>query len=209
MTKKTKEILVTLILIIVTAALLSYNVFLVETTKAEVERIMGQLAKIEEIKEEAREKKMELLKQQKEAEYVEIIEFDEKYREIKDDFLKNVKEASDKADSIFINIEELKGLVSQRLDISKEFKEKLSKLDNIPRPLKNFYELETEFLNNDIKSFTLVYDYYSSCCSTHSYNDDELKKVYGNNDMLFFRAEEERIRVYKEYGLDHLLEDLF
>jgi len=121
MTKKTKEILVTLILIIVTAALLSYNVFLVETTKAEVERIMGQLAKIEEIKAETREKKMELLKQQKEAEYVEIIEFDEKYGEIKDDFLKNVKEISDKSEDKFVNIEELKGLVSQRLDISKEF----------------------------------------------------------------------------------------
>jgi len=209
MTKKTKEILVTLILIIVTAVLLCCNVFLVETTKAEVERIMGQLAKIEEIKEETKEKKMELLKQQKEAEYVEIIEFDEKYGEIKDDFLKKVKEASGKANGIFINIEELKGLVSQRLDISKEFKEKLSKLDNIPRPLKNFYEFEIEFLNNDIKSFTLVYDYYSSCCSTHSYSDDELKKVYGNNSELFFRAEEERIRVYKEYGLEYLLEDSF
>jgi len=209
MTKKTKEILVTLILIIVAAALLSYNVFLVETTKIEVERIMGQLAKIEEIKEETKEKRMELLKRQKEEEYVEIIEFDEKYREIKDDFLKKVKEISDKADGVFINIEGLKGLVSQRLDISKEFKEKLSKLDNIPRPLKNFYELETEFLNNDIKSFTLVYDYYSSCCSTHPYNDGELKKVYGNNSELFFRAEGERVRVYKEHGLEYLLEDPF
>ena len=205
MNEKNKEILFSLILIIIVAVLLYYNVFSVETKKIE-EKIIEKQAEIERLELEA--KKIELLKQQREKESVEIIEFDEKYRMIEDDFLKKVKEISDKSEDKFVNIEELKELIAQRLKISKEFNKKFRQIDNIPEPLNDFYKFEIEFLNNDIEIFTLMYSYYNSGYY-YAYNDDRLIEVYRNNNVLFLKAEKERVRVYKEYRLDYLLEDEF
>ena len=205
MNEKNKEILFSLILIIIVAVLLYYNVFSVETKKIE-EKIIEKQAEIERLELEA--KKIELLKQQREKESVEIIEFDEKYRMIEDDFLKKVKEISDKSEDKFVNIEELKKLIAQRLKISKEFNKKFIQIDNIPEPLNDFYKFEIEFLNNDIEIFTLMYSYYNSGYY-YAYNDDRLKEIYRKNNLLFLKAEKERVRVYKEYRLDYLLEDAF
>mgnify|MGYP001028751010 CR=1 FL=1 len=205
MNEKNKEILFSLILIIIVAVLLYYNVFSVETKKIE-EKIIEKQAEIERLELEA--KKIELLKQQREKESVEIIEFDEKYRMMEDDFLKKVKEISDKSEDKFVNIEELKKLIAQRLKISKEFNKKFIQIDNIPEPLNDFYKFEIEFLNNDIEIFTLMYSYYNSGYY-YAYNDDRLKEIYRKNNLLFLKAEKERVRVYKEYRLDYLLEDAF
>lgn len=205
MNEKNKEILFSLILIIIVAVLLYYNVFSVETKKIE-EKIIEKQAEIERLELEA--KKIELLKQQREKESVEIIEFDEKYRMMEDDFLKKVKEISDKSEDKFVNIEELKKLIAQRLKISKEFNKKFIQIDYIPEPLNDFYKFEIEFLNNDIEIFTLMYSYYNSGYY-YAYNDDRLKEIYRKNNLLFLKAEKERVRVYKEYRLDYLLEDAF
>ena len=100
MTKKNREIILSSILVITIIALVGFNVFLVEKTKVEVRRIMEELARIEYIKTELRKAKIELLKQTVGKTSIEIIEFDEKYRVVKNEYTENVNELSKKINSL-------------------------------------------------------------------------------------------------------------
>ncbi len=204
MTKKNREIILSSILVIIIIALVGFNIFLVEKTKVEVKRVMEELARIEYIKTELRKAKIELLKQKVEKTSIEIIEFDEKYRVAKSEYTENVNELSKKINSEILNIDELKELTTQRINVSKKFKNKLSQM-NIPGPLEDFYEFEMEFLNNDIETMALILAYYNSD-SYSTYNDDKLKEAYEKSNLWFLKAEEEMSRVYREYNLEYLLE---
>jgi len=204
MTKKNREIILSSILVIIIIALVGFNIFLVEKTKVEVKRVMEELARIEYIKTELRKAKIELLKQKVEKTSIEIIEFDEKYRVAKNEYTKKVNELSKKINSEILNIDELKELTTQRINVSKKFKNKLSQM-NMPEPLEDFYEFEMEFLNNDIETMVLVIAYYNSN-SYSTYNDDKLKEAYEKSNLWFLKAEEEMSRVYREYNLEYLLE---
>ncbi len=204
MTKKNREIILSSILVIIIIALVGFNIFLVEKTKVEVKRVMEELARIEYIKTELRKAKIELLKQKVEKTSIEIIEFDEKYRVAKNEYTKKVNELSKKINSEILNIDELKELTTQRINVSKKFKNKLSQM-NMPEPLEDFYEFEMEFLNNDIETMALILAYYNSD-SYSTYNDDKLKEAYEKSNLWFLKAEEEMSRVYREYNLEYLLE---
>lgn len=204
MTIKNKGIIFSSVLIVIMIVLVGFDVFLVEKTKVEVGRIMEELAKIEYLKTELRKAEIELLKQKVEKTSIEIIEFDEKYRVVKNEYTENVNELSKKINSEILNIDELKELTTQRINVSKKFKNKLSQM-NIPGPLEDFYEFEMEFLNNDIETMALILAYYNSD-SYSTYNDDKLKEAYEKSNLWFLKAEEEMSRVYREYNLEYLLE---
>ena len=204
MTTKNREILFSSVLIVVMIVLVGFDVFLVEKTKVEVGRIMEELARIEYLKTEFKKAEIELLKQKVEKTSIEIIEFDEKYRVAKNEYIKKVNELSKKINSEILNIDELKELTTQRINVSKKFKNKLSQM-NIPGPLEDFYEFEMEFLNNDIETMALILAYYNSD-SYSTYNDDKLKEAYEKSNLWFLKAEEEMSRVYREYNLEYLLE---
>ncbi|MBA7508110.1 hypothetical protein ES705_00030 [subsurface metagenome] len=204
MTKKNREIILSSILVIIIIALVGFNVFLVEKTKVEVGRIMEELAKIEYLKTEFKKAEIELLKQKVEKTSIEIIEFDKKYKVAKNEYIKKVNELSKKINSEILNIDELKELTTQRINVSKKFRNKLSQM-NIPGPLEDFYEFEMEFLNNDIETMALILAYYNSD-SYSTYNDDKLKEAYEKSNLWFLKAEEEMSRVYRECNLEYLLE---
>ncbi|GAG53558.1 unnamed protein product [marine sediment metagenome] len=204
MTTKNKGIIFSSVLIVIMIVLVGFDVFLVEKTKVEVGRIMEELAKIEYLKTEFKKAEIELLKQKVEKTSIEIIEFDEKYRVAKNEYTKKVNELSKKINSEILNIDELKELTTQRINVSKKFKNKLSQM-NMPEPLEDFYEFEMEFLNNDIETMALILAYYNSD-SYSTYNDDKLKEAYEKSNLWFLKAEEEMSRVYREYNLEYLLE---
>ena len=204
MTTKNKGIIFLSVLIVIMIVLVGFDVFLVEKTKVEVGRIMEELAKIEYLKTEFKKAEIELLKQKVEKTSIEIIEFDEKYKVAKNEYTEKVNELSKKINSEILNIDELKELTTQRINVSKKFKNKLSQM-NIPGPLKDFYEFEMEFLNNDIETMALILTYYNSD-SYSTYNDDKLKEAYEKSNLWFLKAEEEMSRVYREYNLEYLLE---
>jgi len=204
MTTKNKGIIFSSVLIVIMIILVGFDVFLVEKTKVEVGRIMEELAKIEYLKTEFKKAEIELLKQKVEKTSIEIIEFDEKYKVAKNEYTEKVNELSKKINSEILNIDELKELTTQRINVSKKFKNKLSQM-NIPGPLKDFYEFEMEFLNNDIETMALILTYYNSD-SYSTYNDDKLKEAYEKSNLWFLKAEEEMSRVYRQYNLEYLLE---
>lgn len=204
MTKKNKGIIFSSVLIVIMIILAGFGVFLVEKTKVEVGRIMEELAKIEYLKTEFKKAEIELLKQKVEKTSIEIIEFDEKYRVVENEYTEKVNELSKKINSEILNIDELKELTTQRINVSKKFKNKLSQM-NTPGPLEDFYEFEMEFLNNDIETMALILAYYNSD-SYSTYNDDKLKEAYEKSNLWFLKAEEEMSRVYREYNLEYLLE---
>lgn len=204
MTTKNKGIIFSSVLIVIIIVLVGFDVFLVEKTKVEVGRIMEELAKIEYLKTEFKKAEIELLKQKVEKTSIEIIEFDKKYKVAKNEYIKKVNELSKKINSEILNIDELKELTTQRINVSKKFKNKLSQM-NMPEPLEDFYEFEMEFLNNDIETMALILAYYNSD-SYSTYNDDKLKEAYEKSNLWFLKAEEEMSRVYREYNLEYLLE---
>ena len=204
MTTKNKGIIFSSVLIVIMIVLVGFDVFLVEKTKVEVGRIMEELAKIEYLKTELKKAETELLKQKVEKTSIEIIEFDEKYRVVENEYTEKVNELSKKINSEILNIDELKELTTQRINVSKKFRNKLSQM-NIPGPLEDFYEFEMEFLNNDIETMALILAYYNSD-SYSTYNDDKLKEAYEKSNLWFLKAEEEMSRVYREYNLEYLLE---
>ena len=174
--------------------LVGYNIFLVEYRKAAERRQEEEAARIER----------EVLDKIKLLEAREIAEFDLDYRRIKDEFEEEVRELSEKADARLSSIGELKEITVRRVDASQEFRDGLSGMD-IPRPLGDYYRLETEFLDSDIGKMALVLEYYESG-SYSTYDDEKLAEAYQESERDFLEAEGEMEMVYREYGLEHLLD---
>ena len=193
MMDKAKIILITLVIIMV--ILIGFNIFWVEYKKAEARSQAERAARIER----------EALDKIKSLETREIAEFDLEYRKIEDEFVEEVNEISNELNSRISNIGELKELTRQRMNVSREFKDRLGRM-NIPGPLSDYYELKMEFLARDIEAMTLVLEYYNS--GNYSvYNDDRLDKAYRESSFWFRAAEEEIERVYNKYDLEYLQEN--
>jgi len=193
MTLKGKEIIFSLLLVVIMLAAVGYNVYSVEYQKVETAR---------QAEEDVR-REIEMLEEIKSTEAREIAEFDRDYGALKDEFAAGIGELSAKADMQISSIDELKDITTQRMNASKKLKDGLSQM-SIPGPLKDYYELEMKFLESDINAMALVLDYYSSG-NYSTYDDSDLEELYKNNNLLFLKAQQEMQRVYKEYGLEDLL----
>jgi len=186
MTLKIKEIIVSIVLVVLMLAAVGINVYLVENGKIEARREREMLEEIRS--EEARE----------------IAEFDQDYGALKDEFEGVVNELSGKIKSQASNISELKEITIQRMDASKGLKEYLSRME-IPAPLDDYYEFEMKFLDSDIEAAAQVLLYYSSS-SYSTFNDTEIARALQERDYWLSEAEEEIKRVYGQYELENLLD---
>ena len=195
MTLKGKEIIFSLLLVVIMLAVVGYNVYSVEYQKVEAVR---------QAEEDAR-REIEMLEEIKSTEAREIAEFDRDYGALKDEFAAGVDDLSAKLNSQVSSIYELKEITTQRMNASKKLKDGLSQM-SIPGPLKDYYELEVKFLESDINAMALVLDYYSSG-DYSTYDVSGLEELYKNNNLLFLKAQQEMQRVYKEYGLEYLLQE--
>lgn len=195
MTSKSKEIIFSLLLVVIMLAVVGYNVYSVEYQKVEAVR---------QAEEDAR-REIEMLEEIKSTEAREIAEFDRDYGALKDEFAAGVDDLSAKLNSQVSSIYELKEITTQRMNASKKLKDGLSQM-SIPGPLKDYYELEVKFLESDINAMALVLDYYSSG-DYSTYDVSGLEELYKNNNLLFLKAQQEMQRVYKEYGLEYLLQE--
>jgi hypothetical protein len=187
--KITLTAVITMIIILV-----SCNIYLVEKAKIEAAR---------QAEEDAR-RQQEMLEEIKSTEAREIAEFDRVYGALKDEFAASVDELSAKADMQISSIDELKEITAQRMNASKKLKDGLSQI-SIPGPLKDYYELEMKFLESDINAMTLVLDYYSSGIYS-TFDDQEIDAAYWESSYWLRRTEEEMEKVYRQYGLEYLLE---
>jgi len=194
MTSKSKEIIFSLLLVVIMLAAVGYNVYSVEYQKVEAAR---------QAEEDAR-RQQEMLEEIKSTEAREIAEFDRVYGALRDEFAAGVDELSAKADMQISSIDELKEITAQRMNASKKLKDGLSQM-SIPGPLKDYYELEMKFLESDINAMALVLDYYSSG-SYSTFDDQEIDAAYWESSYWLREAEAEMERVYSQYELEYLLE---
>jgi len=195
MTLKGKEIIFSLVLVVIMLAAVGYNVYSVEYQKIEAAR---------QAEEDAR-REIEMLEEIRSTEAREIAEFDRDYGALKDEFAAGVDDLLAKLNSQVSSIDELKDITTQRMDASKKLKDGLSQM-SIPGPLEDYYKFEMEFLESDIDKMTLVLDYYNSG-NYSTYDDSDLEELYKNNNLLFLKAQQEMQRVYEEYGLEYLLQE--
>jgi len=195
MTLKGKEIIFSLVLVVIMLAAVGYNVYSVEYQKVEAAR---------QAEEDVR-REIEMLEEIKSTEAREIAEFDRDYGALKDEFAAGVDDLLAKLNSQVSSIDELKDITTQRMDASKKLKDGLSQM-SIPGPLEDYYKFEMEFLESDIDKMTLVLDYYNSG-NYSTYDDSDLEELYKNNNLLFLKAQQEMQRVYEEYGLEYLLQE--
>ena len=195
MTSKSKEIIVSLILLVIMVTVVGYNVYSVEYQKIKAHMQAEENARIER----------EMLEEIKSKEAREIVEFDRDYGTLRDEFTAEVGKLSEKINLEVSSVDELKELTKQRMDASREFKNELSKI-SIPEPLKDYYEFETEFLASDIEAMTLVLAYYDSGRYS-TFDDSDLEELHENNNLLFLKAQQEMQGVYEEYDLEYLLQE--
>jgi hypothetical protein len=194
MTSKSKEIIFSLLLVVIMLAAVGYNVYSVEYQKVETAR---------QAEEDVR-REIEMLEEIKSTEAREIAEFDRDYGALKDEFAAGIGELSAKLNSQVSSIDELKDITTQRMSASKKLKDGLSQM-SIPGPLKDYYELEMKFLESDINAMALVLDYYSSG-SYSTFDDQEIDAAYWESSYWLREAEAEMERVYSQYELEYLLE---
>jgi len=203
MIKSKSEIIILILLVLIAVLLVGYNVFSFEMQKIAVKRQMEESARLEEERERLERETLEELKSK---ETKELVEYYQKYRPIKAGFIEKTAELSKKMEDKIINTEELKEFTTQRLNIVRDYKEKLIGIGNVPEPLETFFSYELEFIESDIKTVNLVLSYYNSE-SYSDFNDSVIEKLYQNTRSLLFKAEEELQRVYRQYELEYLLEE--
>jgi len=194
--KSKSEIIISILLVLIAVLLVGYNVFSVEMQKVETQRQMEESARLER----------EMLENIKIEEAKEIAEYHQKYSPLKDEFIEKVNLLSEKIKNEVVDTSELKELTMKRLDAARNYKEKLTRIRNVPEPLETFFSYELEFLESDIKTVNLVLSYYDSE-SYSDFNDNAIEKLYENTRSLLLKAEEELQRVYEQYDLGYLLEE--
>jgi type II secretory pathway pseudopilin PulG len=194
MTLKVKEIILSVVMVVIMLAAVGINVYLVENGKIEAARQAEEDARMEQ----------EMLEEIRSEEAREIAEFDQDYGALKDEFADEAGELSEKLDSYVKNIDELKEITQQSMDASKGLKEYLSNME-IPAPLDDYYELEMKFLESDIEAAAQVILYYSNS-SYSTFDDTGIARALQERDYWLSEAEEERERIYSQYDLEYLLE---
>ena len=185
--------------------LVGYDVFMVHIQKIKIQKQVEEQERLGEEKIRLIEEKKKELELKREKTIIEIVEFNEKYRVIESEFFNEITRLPDVLSEKFINIEQLEEITVKRISYSKEFKKKLFQIENIPESLEDFYNFKVDFLNNDIKTYTLLNDYYTGK-SYSSSNNSKIKDSFYRNILLFLKAEEERIKIYEENNLDYLLD---
>lgn len=203
MIKSKSEIIISIALVLVVVLLVGYNIFSMEMQKIEAQRRLEEEARLEEERERS---EREVLEELKSEETKELAEYYQRYRLIKDEFIKKTAELSEKMKDEVISTGELKELTTERLDAARDYKEKLIGIGNVPKPLEAFLSYELEFIESDIKTVNLVLSYYDSE-SYSGFNSSAIDKLSEDTQSLLSRAEKELQRVCERYGLEYLFEE--
>ena len=132
----------------------------------------------------------------------EIIEFDELYSEIEEEYLSKINRISEEMENKLVSIEDVKDLVDERIDASRQFKDEVIGINNVPGPLEDFYGLLLKFLDNDISTWLQIKLYYSGF---YEEDDNGIKELYRVNSELFRQIGEKKGEIYSKYELGNLI----
>ena len=211
--KNLKDTVVTSLLVLCFAGLLSYNIISFELFgRVAIERKERHAILEAEQQEKmlARQATLELIefrKLTKIKDAADIIDFDTVYVEIKNDYLSGIDSISEEFEQKVINIDDIRSLTDKRIKIAERFKQELEAMSMIPEPLDDFYGSLIEFAENDIYTWEEILKYYSKDLSVDNIqlNDDRIKELYIKNQEFYKEVEEMHIEIYSKYGLESLL----
>jgi hypothetical protein len=208
MSDKQKEIMIISMLVIIFAGLLYYNILSSEAFKKK------QLARIQrhEILEaqqlekaaarQATREFIELRILSRNQEMRDMVEFDEKYSNIKKEYLSSINKISEELEKKVINIDDISSIVQQRIHAAVVFKENLLMIEKIPEPLGGIYDLILEFLDNDIYTWQEIKSYYEG---TFIGDDSDISELLRKNSELYDQIEDFQQEIYSQYDLEGIL----
>jgi hypothetical protein len=203
-----KDVIITVILLIIFAGLICLNYFSYEfsekraTARIEMhnalearqqEKINARLATAEHIR---------LREIARNQDISDIFNYDEVYSGLEKEYLDNIAGISEELEKKVVNIIDIVSIVNKRITAAKEFKESLENIDYIPEPLEDFHDLLLFFLENDISTWQATKSYYNG-----DYEGDiaEIRRLHSENSLLYRQTEELQKEIYALYELEDLL----
>ncbi len=212
--QKRNEIIVTVVLVLIFAGLITYNYFEVQKHNKIVEERLERHQvlenhQIEKIKaREATSTYINLRSLIKSQDTADIIKFDTQYKKIEGEYFDKINILSNEFKQKVSNIEDLKSLVRKRSKAAEDFKQEMISIDDIPQKLESLYFLLLDFLDNDISTWNEILEYYSENFSSENpsiIQDQAVNELYLKNMNLYRQVEALRLEIYTEYGLESLL----
>jgi len=212
--KKIRDFLIISILLTCFAAMLAYNIISFESDK---KTLLTRIERHEVIKKEQEEKILarqmtarfiELKKLEKSIRTAEIMEFDKIYSQIKQDYVSAVNNLSEDLDKKAANMDYIIDLTRERAQVAERFKHDLLGIEEIPETIDSFYGELLTFADNDIYTWKQILLYYSENFSMESKQQEcfeNIEKLYNKNLELYRRLCEIQAKIYREYGLESLL----
>ena len=195
-------VIVTIILAIVAVVLIYNNIL--SRAEAYKQEVLAKLVQWEEHQEELERIRLEIIKLQKEKTVREIIEFYEKYDDLRKQYFNSIQVYESDIQEKASSVEELKQKVRERLVAANDFKNQMEKVDYIPGPMQDFFDLNIDYLDNEIQVMYYLIAYYGGF-NYSTYNDTELLQLMAENKDLLLEIDEELKRVFIEHGIDYLL----
>jgi hypothetical protein len=172
--------------------------------KTKSEELLNLAAESKVLNENLIKKRLEFLEQSQEKEVQEIIEFDKKIQILLKDYNEQIIEFDYPGIKKYQNIEEFKSIIQNNLENSEDFKDKINKIDYIPKQTTGYQEIIISYMDNNIKICKLLLDYYNSN-NYANFDLNELKKIYDSNIEISVRINEERIRIFRNNNIEYLI----
>ena len=197
-----KIILISLLAIIVIIGIYFLTSYFL--AKAKSEKLLTRISEIKEFNDNLERLRIKHLKESQEKEILDIIEFDEKIQALIEDYNQQILVVDPDNIKKNKNLDELKSIVQNNINISKIFKEKLEKTDYTPRQMQDYLNLLISYLDNNIRINQLLFDYYNS--GDYSIFDlTELENIYKNNINIIIQIKQERIKIYRNNNIEYLM----
>lgn len=182
-----------------------FNVYFVEHEKYQLNQIkIQQEQQAKQLQDKLNKIKEEIVKKNKET--ADLISFNDKYTQIRQDFYLKVKEISAKTDNKASSIEDMIKYTDDRIKLAQDYKDKINSIA-IPPQLTNFYNYEIEFIDSDIKLWDIVNAYYN-LDDMSKFDINKIDEENQKSHSLYIKAQDELKTVYTKYGLDYFLKDL-
>ena len=201
-----KYIVIALVFFIIINLSFSYTAYLMldKLITKKTEEILLKINKANSVKGDLEKIKLQLLKAQREKKEIDIIEFFQIFDNLKKLYEETLKSLGPDTEERFISIQQFVQINIKRIDAAEQFKDELISLDSIPESLQNFYDLNLEFLDNEIYLLRLINTYYESK-NYSSYDGSLIKQSIKDRFLLKDEIDKEIQKVLEEFELEILV----
>lgn len=209
MNRKKRNIYI-VVSVAVLVAVAAFSLYWFYYRKVQLEKIAQEqrIAALEEemrTREEIRQRREQEIEQRREEQSAEIVDFHIAYIDLRNEYVMALQNISNQFDSRAESMGQIKKLTLERIEASQQFSQSFEGMD-MPEALTIFHDQKMAFLDHDVETWSVVYDYYNSG-QFSTYDTEQIDTRHTLNMQLFREAEEALQRVYERYELEDLWED--